>query len=1094
MSKPNLKGIILSFVAIIALLSNASNPPNGRTGAPGDGVCQGCHNPPSTSITGLLEISGVPSTIDPNTTYTLEVISELTSGSATRAGFQMVALDENGDNAGTLSNAGASSTITTAGARTYFEHSPSVNFNGGSTVSWTVDWTSPAGPNNEDITFYAASILANGNGGTSGDQMTLIDATGTLDVPVTPLSLTIVFINDVSCPGINDGSAEIMINGGTPPFNVTWDNGESGVTATMLPAGWVEVFVEDANGEMTASSIFIGEPNPISVFEAIIVNPSCSTSGSIELDIVGGTNTYDLSWSNGSEDNPLTNLTGGDYEVTITDSNGCEIFESYTLNTSGGDISTTPEVTDVSCFGGNNGQIILNVNATEGVSEVIWSTGQDTESISNLTAGEYSVTVTDNGGCEYSESFIVGQSNPITLATFTSNSIPCFGETIDTLVLFPAGGNGTYEIIYNNQVVNDTLFNWPGGMDTFLIMDQFMCVDSAFVNIPFPSAFTLISTVNGTSGPGASDGCISVTLEGGTAPYSYNGAIIENPFSLENLAEGTYTLVFVDANGCTVMLTESISSAPCANDAIATVTDASCFGLADGTITLNVNTGFTMVWSNGAIGPTITGLPAGPYSVEIIETATGCVQSINNLQVSSPAPLEINIVDISQPQCISGFGVLENIGASGGTPPYEFEIPSATLIIGTYTFGVTDANGCIANTMVDVVTQDVTPPIAVLNDVTVYIDNNGEFDILGIDGGSTDNCMESLFFDYNNVPSCTAGNIPTTIEVIVSDQSMNSTIDSTTITILDTIPPAFLCPNSQTISSCGTFNLPMPEANDNCGVESLVQVMGPTLSSDLITGLNELVFEATDFHGNISTCSFTIDFTSELNFEIEINQPTCPDGMDGSFFITSEDTLGTTILYFDDNDNLGPGVYSYEISDSISNCTITDSITIIAPSFIGVDSINVATPSTNSAADGEIMPFISGGTSPYTFEWFDSMGNIISSDQNLTGVTSGDYTLIIVDSNGCVSQEFIYAIPLSTSTYMVDDFSINIYPNPVSENIHIQSDHEIDEIRIYNAQGKYLMIPKSRYDQLDLSGLESGLIILEITIDNQVSYHKVFKN
>ncbi len=1094
MSNLNLKGIVLSTVAILALLSNASNPPNGRTGAPGDGNCQGCHNPPSTSISGFLDITGVPSTIDPNTTYTLEVTTELASGAATRAGFQMVALDGNNDNAGTLSNAGPSSTITTSGSRTYFEHSPSINFNGGSTVSWTVDWTSPAGPNNEDITFYASTILANGNGNTSGDQMELTDVTGTLDVGVAPLSLTIVFINGVSCPGIDDGSAEIMINGGTPPFDVNWDNGETGVTATMLPAGWVEVFVEDDNGEMTASSIFIGEPDPISVIGTILLDPSCGNPGSIELELDGGTSPYNFNWSTGSTDNPITNLSGGDYDVTITDSNGCEMFESYTLFESGGDIETSPQVSNVSCFGGNNGQITLNINAPDGVSDIIWNTGQNTETISNLSAGTYSVTVTDNGGCEYSESISVGQANPITLSTVASNGISCFGETIDTLFLFPSGGNGIYEVIYNNQVVNDTLLNWPGGMHTFFITDQFMCQDSAVVNIPVPPMLTASSTVNVASGPGAADGCISVTLSGGTPPYSYNGTVVQNPFNLENLVEGTYTLEFIDANGCTITVTEIISSTPCVDNAIATVIDATCFGLANGSISLNVSTGFTFEWSNGATDPTISGLPAGTYSVAVSETSTGCVQMISNLQVSSPSALEISLIDITQPECISGFGVLDNIVAIGGTPPYTFDLPTGALIPGTYTFGVVDANGCISQTSVDVSTQDLTPPVIILNDITTYIDAAGELEITGVDGGSSDNCNETLFFDYNNVPNCTVGNGATEIEVIVTDQSMNSTVGTTLLTILDTIPPSFICPNSQTISNCSTFSIPMPEANDNCGVSSLIQIAGPTTSSELITGLNEIIFEATDFHGNVSTCSYTIEFISDLNFDIEIIQPTCPDGMDGSFIIITDDSLSTSITYLDGNENLGSGIYFYEINDSITNCSLTDSVQIIAPDFIGVDTLNISMPSSNSATDGEIEVSINGGTEPYTFEWTDSEGNVVSTDQNLTGVSAGEYTLIVFDANGCVSEQFSYLIPMSTSINSAEEYSIKVYPNPVTDVLFIETDQDINEVVIYDAQGKYLSLQKNKEGLIDMSTFEAGLKILEIKIKDHVTYFKIFKN
>ena len=1090
MSKFNLKGIVLSSVAILALLANSSNPPNGNTGAPGEGTCASCHNPLSTSIAGVLDISGVPSTIDPSTTYSLVVTSELTGGSATRAGFQMVAFDESNNNTGTFSNAGPSSNISGG----YFEHSPALNFSGGSSVSWSVDWTSPAGPDNEDISFYAASILANGNGNNGGDQLILTDITGTLDVGVVPLSLTIVFINEVSCPGEIDGSAEIMINGGVAPFTVNWDNGETGVTATMLPAGWVEVFVEDAVGAMTASSIFIGEPDAIAIDNAILTDASCGNPGSIELELSGGTSPYNFSWSDGSNSNPISGINAGDYDVTITDSNGCELFGSYTLNASGGDISTEPEVSDVNCFGGSNGIIALNIDAANGVGSISWSTGQTTETITDLTAGTYSVTVTDNSGCQYSETIMVGQADPITLSFDASNEILCFGQTVDTLILNPSGGNGNYTIFINNQMITDTLFNWAGGIDTFTVVDQFMCTDTAIINIPVPTSLSLSTTVQGASSPGSADGCISVQITGGTPPYFYNGMVVSNPFNLNNLSEGVYTLVFTDSNGCSVSVTETVSSTPCMDDVIATIFDANCFGESSGSISLNVSTGYTMIWSTGQTGPTISGLTAGTYSVTVVETATNCSQMINNLQVSSPAPLEFSVIDITQPQCISGFAILNSVIAIGGTGPYTYELPTQTLSIGTYSVSVIDANGCRTDTTIEIVTQDVTPPTPVLNDITVYVDADGSIGMLDFDGGSTDNCNEGVFTEIVSViPNCTDGFEPTMLDIIVSDQSSNTATGTTFLTILDSIAPDLSCPADMTISDCTSFILPVAFAEDNCGVMDFSQTSGPTSSDQLTLGLNELQYRAIDFHGNVSVCSYFIDYQIDLSFDIEINQPTCAGIEDGSYFISAPDTPTSVINYQGENENLGAGVYYFEVTDTLSNCSITDSIIMMSAPMIVVDSFNIETPTTTSGSDGNIEVFFTGGNAPFTFKWLDSDGNLISTEQNVEGVPSGVYTLIISDANGC-EEMILIEIPMSTSIDHALDYSVKVYPNPVSNTLFIETDQVIQRLLIYDAQGKLIHTFNNNELAVDMSYLSSGLIILGIQIENKIYYHKIFKN
>ncbi len=170
-----------SLVTALFLFSGSSNnPPNGRTGAPGDGLCTDCHSGGSPDQDGEVEITGLPDIIAPQSTHRITVTVRNPNGLGATAGFQMTALDATDVQIGTLSNAGENATVTSSGGREYFEHNPSVAFSGSNEVSWSVDWTAPEGPPESTVTIYAAGNVSNGNGQSSGDLVLTTSAMGVI--------------------------------------------------------------------------------------------------------------------------------------------------------------------------------------------------------------------------------------------------------------------------------------------------------------------------------------------------------------------------------------------------------------------------------------------------------------------------------------------------------------------------------------------------------------------------------------------------------------------------------------------------------------------------------------------------------------------------------------------------------------------------------------------------------------------------------------------------------------------------------------------------------------------------------------------------
>ncbi len=162
--------LLLSILAVGAFFSFSSNPPNGRSGAPGDGLCTDCHSPSNPlGLDGELTLTGFPTAVAPGQTYSISVVVRNDNGIAQRNGFQAVILDESNNNIGDITTSGGNPTTETSGnGREYVEHNPAIDF-ADNEVEWTFDWTAPDGNVGEEVTLYIASIVGNGGSGNSND-------------------------------------------------------------------------------------------------------------------------------------------------------------------------------------------------------------------------------------------------------------------------------------------------------------------------------------------------------------------------------------------------------------------------------------------------------------------------------------------------------------------------------------------------------------------------------------------------------------------------------------------------------------------------------------------------------------------------------------------------------------------------------------------------------------------------------------------------------------------------------------------------------------------------------------------------------------
>ena len=289
---PRLSVFGLIAIAVI-ILANFSNPPNGRTGAPGDnGTCTGCHsgNNPN-GFDGFIVIDNFPTLITPNNTYNLTAKVTNPNGQAIRGGFQAVVLNETAanTNTGDLMVSGTNPTTTLSGGREYVEHDPGLFFPPNNEITWNFTWTAPSGSNGDIIKIYAAGNIANG-GGSSGDFIVTTVASGTMDdgggLPLEANAAA----TDETAAGANDGTATANPSGGAPDYTFLWSTNEITQTITGLSPGTYSVVVSDNNGNTAADSVIVNPGDCALTLLLTAIDPSCfaSCDGSIQSSTNGG--------------------------------------------------------------------------------------------------------------------------------------------------------------------------------------------------------------------------------------------------------------------------------------------------------------------------------------------------------------------------------------------------------------------------------------------------------------------------------------------------------------------------------------------------------------------------------------------------------------------------------------------------------------------------------------------------------------------------------------------------------------------------------------------------------------------------------------
>ena len=576
----------------------------------------------------------------------------------------------------------------------------------GGTPGYSYSW--PMGMSGTDVADLCAGdyivTITDNNGCQSTDTISMKD--------ISNLSTTAA-VTEISCNGVCDGSITITPTNGSAPYTYSWITGDTGSTISNLCAGIYSVTVMDANGNQYAQFINLVNPPPVFInFE--ILDESCpgNCDGVVRANVTGGTPPYTYAWTGGLSGATNTGVCPGNYTLTVTDANNCTQTMTATVNAVTSLNVTLSQGVPITCNGGCNGSVVAGVTGGQAPYSYKWSNGATTSSITGLCAGSYTVTVTDANFCTSIQTFNLTQPTPINIVATVTNSA-CSGSGSGSISLGVTGGGAPYGYAWGGITPNpgnvSTVNNLAAGSYTVTVTDANGCNVVKTIGVSNSggptNANATLTTPTCASG---NNGQISVSPTGGTPPYSYAWSTGGTGNSITGLSVGIYVVTITANNGCKLVEVFDLQ-APAAIEANGLVTNASCNGTCDGSITINPTGGtgaYNVVWSNGGSSLVNSNLCSGNYTVTITD-ANNC-QKIETFTVNDPAVLQSNIVINQDVLCNGDCNGEVEAFPSGGTAPYSFSWSNSTslkknydLCGGTYYVTITDANNC---TVIDTVT------------------------------------------------------------------------------------------------------------------------------------------------------------------------------------------------------------------------------------------------------------------------------------------------------------------------------------------------------------------------------------------------------
>ncbi len=825
---------------------------------------------------------------------------------------------------------------------------------------------------------------------------------------------------NVSCFGGNNGSITLTVNSATPPVNISWSNGGSGSTISNLATGNYSYTVTDATPSHTFSgSVTITQPGAAMVASLSTVNASCANTNdgqAIASVVSGGAPPYSYTWSGGQPSNAVvSSLAAGPITVTVTDANLCTA-------TASGNITGPPTLTlnittiDDSCYQSQTGSTTANVGGGNTPYTYFWSNISSAQTNLSLGAGTYTVTVTDDKGCTITDSATISQPTPFT-HTLASQNINCFGASTGSISVTPSGGTPSYSYTWNPATASGS--NPTGltaGQYNVTITDAKNCTNLDSVVLTQPTAALSVTTSHtDVTCYNANNGTVTITIGGGTSPYTYQGnPIPAGNSTLNNLPPATYSGTVTDANGCTATVSEIVTQ-PGVQSVTMSNTNNICNGGNAGTAGadfVNATGSVTYNWSNGQTGANLSNLAAGTYTVTA--TDQNACSLTGSATVTEPtAP--VMTVSVTNATCFGGNGSA-TANPTGGTSPYAYVWSSGggttatvNLPAGSYTVTASDANSCNQTASFSISEPTDISIQEIHTDVNCYGDSTGDVQ-LTVSGGTGPNYTYIWLPNVSNTSF--AGLLKAGVySITVTDQANCS--KPVFITLTEPVLPLTINVQSDNISCFGVTDGSITITASG-GTPGYTYTWNPNVSTgNSATGLSPNTYSITVT--DTKNCSVVPSVTiSQPNQPLTITPSqtnlTCFQSNDGTAIATI--TGGTFPYVYAWSDpsitsstgtSLAAGNYTVTVTDD-NGCTNSSNYLLTQPTLLNTSETHQNVLCFGNAT-GSATVTATGGTpgAGYTFVWSPPVSNT----NTAANLNAGSYTVLVRDSNNCTAQQSI---------------------------------------------------------------------------------------
>ena len=425
----------------------------------------------------------------------------------------------------------------------------------------------------------------------------------------------------------NDSTSLIIYDTDAVQYSI--DNGATYQTDSnfTVSAGVYSIIIIDGGGCSALLNDTVNQPDSINI-NLNSTDVSCLNTGSVTAIVGGGTGSLTYLWSNDSTSLFIDNLTSGTYIITVTDENNCTASASVQVSEGNllGEIIAT--VNNINCYADSTGSI--NVGLISGNQPFTYSwnhTSDNTDEVTNLPAGVYTVTVTDGFGCTADTSITLTQNAKL-LISAEVNNINCFEDNNGSINLDITGGTSPYNINWGNGNITtvDSIIGLSADTFNIIVSDSYLCSYDTTIVITQPTDFNIEDNIKNIECNGYNSGEIELLITGATAPYTFNWSSVNSSNdSIYNLSAGVYTISIIDNNNCTISESFTITE-PESLENISNIT----YENNSGRISIETTGGtpdYTYNWSNSANTNTVNDLIGGNYSVTVID-ANNCADTL----------------------------------------------------------------------------------------------------------------------------------------------------------------------------------------------------------------------------------------------------------------------------------------------------------------------------------------------------------------------------------------------------------------------------------------------------------------------------------